>query len=126
MLKVLFTLDCDFCHEPLQSATVCCDFEPLVWSSCAADLTRNAREQGWSFEQQRQTFLCSTCKEQIEEVRNRADDDSQSETISLDIPEAGWSLNAIEAYIERLEWRGIDIDSRLEELEKKLSRYLEC
>ena len=69
MLKVIFTIDCDFCREPMETAAVCCDFETLVWESFAWDLRIYAETQGWDYDEKRNRFLCSQCAEQIEEVK---------------------------------------------------------
>lgn len=121
-------MDCDFCHEPLPTATTCCDFEQLVWSCCAQDLQLRAREQGWTFNSERHTFLCVTCQKQLEEVRNHPDTASKAadpESITLHMRDAGWAHICVERYLEYLEWRGMDVDSRLAELEERLRKMFE-
>jgi hypothetical protein len=125
MLKAIFTIDCDFCREPFATALTCCDFEEFVWSSYAQDLTTLAQEQGWSFDQQRQRFLCAECTEQLEEVRNNPQIPISPDRITLDIQEAGWAHSAIEAYLESQKCRKIEINPKLEELEQKLEQMFE-
>ena len=70
MLKVLFSIDCDFCHEPLETAAVCCDFEYLVWQSFAWDLTTYACGEGWEYDENRNMFRCPECVQQMEELQD--------------------------------------------------------
>ena len=58
MLRLVFTLDCDRCHQSYEKAAVCTDSETLLWESFAHDLKTCAAMDGWDTEEQ---IVCDDC-----------------------------------------------------------------
>jgi hypothetical protein len=67
MLKVMFTIDCDICRGPFETAAVCSDPDSLIWQSFALDLTGYVEASGWDFDEVTQRFRCDGCLEAVEE-----------------------------------------------------------
>jgi hypothetical protein len=71
MLKVVLTVDCDFCREPFWSAAVCSDPETDIWESFAIDLTAYVQSYGWDFDESTRKFKCDSCIEMEEDESER-------------------------------------------------------
>lgn len=82
MLKALFTLDCDDCHEPLmQAAVVTEQDEELVtdaWQAAAVVLRIWAAEDGWHFH--RAFHICPACLLEHQEMASAMQDEELSST----------------------------------------------
>lgn len=48
MLKVVFMLECDHCHEPLERLSVSLDHDCRVWEHEGYELEECAFEEGWT------------------------------------------------------------------------------
>jgi len=110
MLKAILSVDCDNCHEPLDTAMVCCDLEHSVWAVHAKELIDYAVSQGWDFHSASQRLVCFQCLEH-----------DTGMPLRMSPAETSLALHALRQYMQV---KGCDLSANTVNLKEKLARYL--